>query len=115
LGSFERVSAMDLSQRPARKEEADVLAEDGQDAVGDGVPPVTDDLPVAAQFDVDLPRMSPPFSPLLAYCLPLPVCMFSLATSGLSRLRWRAGALNFCLDLSRDTTHAQNGKHAGDF
>jgi Ran-binding protein 1 len=66
LGSFERVSAMDLSQRPARKEEADVLAEDGQDAVGDGVPPVADDLPLAAQFDVDLPRMSPPFSLLLA-------------------------------------------------
>ena len=74
LGSFERVSAMDLSHRPARKEEADVLAEDGQDAVGDGVPPVADDLPIAAQFDVDLPRMSPPFFP---HCW-LSVCLYLL-------------------------------------
>jgi len=81
LGSFERVSAMDLSQRPARKEEADVLAEDGQDTVGDAVP---HDIPVAAQFDVDLPRMSPqPFFPV--------ACLVSVSISCLFEL------INLCL------------------
>lgn len=63
VASFERVSAMDQSQRPARKQEADVLTEDGQGADCDGVPPVADDLHGAAPFHVDLPRMSPPFLP----------------------------------------------------